>query len=395
MPQKSKIYLDHAATTPLDPKVFKAMTPYLKGKFGNPSSIHSFGQETRRAIDEARDRLAKFLNCQSKEIIFTSGATESNNLAIRGVSLALKAKGGKHIITSSIEHPAVLETCGALSKDGFKITYLPVTPKGLIKVEDVQKAIRPDTFLVTIIYVNNEVGIIQPIREIGKLIEKVNRTRKLKIIFHTDAVQAINYCHCNVDWLHVDLLSLSGHKIYGPKGIGALYFRLGTPIRPIQSGGHHEFGLRPGTENVAAIVGLGKAIELVKKRSRIENKKIASLRDRLIKGILQKIPGSQLNGDRNLRVPSNANFSFPDVEGESLLLMLDMEKIAVSTGSACSSGSLEPSHVLTAMGIPSEISHGSLRITLGKDNTPKEIDKVLKVLPQIIRKLRKMSPLKS
>jgi len=402
--KKQKIYLDHSATTPIDPNVLVAMMPYLKENFGNASSAHSFGQEAMKGVDEARDRIAQFLGCKSKEIIFTSGATESDNLAIRGVINALKEKYKDkplQVITSSIEHPAILEPCRELEKEGIRVTYLPVTDKGLVEVKGVRQAITDETALISIMYVNNEVGTIQPIAEIGKLVkeikeERVEKGNKLPLIFHTDAVQAVNYCNCKVSELGVDLMSISGHKIYGPKGIGGLYLKENTPMRPIQFGGHQERGIRSGTLNVAGIVGLGKAIELLSQESRVKSQKskIKELRDKLINGVLKTVPDVQVNGDLEKRVPSNANFCFRNVEGESILLMLDLEGIAVSTGSACASGSLEPSHVLIAMGISEEIAHGSIRVTLGRFTTEKEINKFLEVLPPIIKRLRKMSPLK-
>ena len=397
-----RIYLDHSATTPIDKEVLKAMQPYLTAEFGNASSLHTFGQLARAGVEQAREQVAKFLGSEPKEIFFTSGATESNNLAIFG--LARRLRGIQcdktfHVITSAIEHPAVLEPCRQLEKEGVKVTYLPVTKGGLVKVEDVRKAIRPETVLVSIMYVNNEIGAIQPIREIGQLIKKINQTRKSpteKIYFHADAVQAANYCDCHVDFLGVDLLSLSAHKIYGPKGAGALYVRGGTPLWPLQYGGHQEHGIRSGTENVVGIVGLGKAVELLSQKSKVksQNLRVKKLRNKLVREVLKKIPDAILNGDPEQRVPSNASFCFKNVEGESILLMLDMEGIAVSTGSACASGSLEPSHVLLAMGVRPEIAHGNLRVTLGKFTTEKDIDKFLKVLPGIVSKLRKISPIK-
>jgi cysteine desulfurase len=401
---RNKIYFDHSATTPVDPEVLRAMMPYLQDNFGNASSAHSFGQEAMKGVDSAREIIAEFLGAKPKEIIFTSGATESDNLVIQGVIKAVKDKHGDkkiHIITSAIEHPAILEPCHELEKTGVKVTYLPVGSDGLVSVEEVQKSITEETVLISIMYVNNEVGTIQPISEIGDLV-KIARTKRaqadntMPLIFHTDAVQAINYCNCKVNELGVDLMSISGHKIYGPKGIGALYAREGTPIRPIQIGGHQERGIRSGTLNTIGIVGLGKAIELVsrKQSSIAELRRIRELRDKLIASILKIIPESHVNGDLEKRVPSNAHFSFTNVEGESILLMLDLEGIAVSTGSACASGSLAPSHVLMAMGIPEEVAHGSLRVTLGRFTTEKEIDTLLEVLPSIIKKLRGMSPIK-
>ncbi len=385
------IYLDHSATTPVDPQVIKAMQAYQAEIFGNASSIHSFGQQASKAVGTARSQVANFLHCEPSEIYFTSGATEADNLVIFGA-----AKPGDQIITSKIEHPAILEACREVARRGVKVTYINVDTRGILKLPELKKSIRPNTKLVSVMYVNNEVGTIQPIAEIGKMLEAVNKSRKNKIYFHTDAVQAANYCDLNVQNLKVDLLSLSGHKIYGPKGIGALFVRKGLMISPIQFGGHQERGVRPGTYNTAGIVGLGKAVELInKKTSRLagqENKKTKELRDYLIREVKKRIPDVVINGDLKNRAPNNANFSFKGAEGESILLMLDFAGIAVSTGSACSSGSLEPSHVLTAMGISPELAHGSLRITLGKKNTRPEIDRVIKILPGIISKLRKMSP---
>ncbi|MFZ5364158.1 MAG: cysteine desulfurase family protein [Patescibacteria group bacterium] len=397
-----RIYFDHSATTPISPEVLQAMLPYLKNDFGNASSLHSFGQKARAGVEKAREDVAKFLSCEPKEIIFTSGATESNNLAILGFirrARALDPKRKIHVITSAIEHPAVLEVCRELKKEEVDVTYLPVTKNGLVKVGDVEKAIKSETILISIMYVNNEVGTIQPIQEIGELVKKINsgRGKQEKIYFHTDAVQAANFCDCRVDVLGVDMLSISAHKIYGPKGVGVLFVRKGTPIYPIIFGGHQEQGTRSGTENVAGIVGLGKAMELLNQKAKIksQNLRIKKLRDKLVRKILEKIPDAILSGDPEKRVPANASFCFKNVEGESILLMLDMEGFAISTGSACSSGSLEPSHVLSAMGISPIISHGSLRITLGKDNNEEEVGRLLKILPEIIERLREMSPIKN
>lgn len=396
-----KIYFDHSATTPVDPEVLQAMLPYLKSDFGNASSLHTFGQKARAAVEAAREEVAKFLACEPKEIIFTSGATESNNLAILGFvrrARGLDPKRKIHVITSAIEHPAVLEVCRELKKEEVMVTYLPVSRAGLVRLEDVKKAIRPETLLVSIMYVNNEVGTIQPIKEISRIIKEANASRgkENKIYFHTDAAQAANFCDCRVDFLDVDMLSLSAHKIYGSKGVGILFVRNGTPLWPIFFGGHQEQGLRSGTENVAGIVGIGGALRMLNQKLKIKNQnlKIKKLRDQLVRGILKKIPNAVLNGDLKQRVAGNANFCFKNVEGESILLMLDMEGIAVSTGSACSSGSLEPSHVLTAMGVPSEVTHGSLRLTLGKENSEKDVARLLNVLPGIIKKLRDISPIK-
>ncbi|MBD3359819.1 MAG: aminotransferase class V-fold PLP-dependent enzyme [Candidatus Buchananbacteria bacterium] len=403
-----KIYLDHSATTPLDPQVLKKMQPYLTDVFGNASSAHSFGQEAMKGIDWAREQLVNLFGCKFKEIIFTSGATESNNLVIQGILKAFKQNKDEkyHIITSKIEHPAVLEPCQELVKQGLiEVTYVGVDKKGLVNVAEIKKAIKDNTILVSIMYVNNEIGTIQPIREIGKMIEKVNKQRLKekdkvsvfdKVYFHTDAVQAVNYCKMNAPYLHADLITISAHKIYGPKGVGAFYIRENTPLKAITLGGHQEYNFRPGTYNVAGIVGLGAAVELINDRVANEkiNQQIEKLRDKLISGLKNKIPDIKINGDMENRVPANANISFLNAEGESMLLMLDLEDIAVSTGSACASGSLEPSHVLRALGIPPEICHASLRFTLGKGTTGKEINKVIEVLPPIIERLRKMSPLK-
>jgi len=389
-----KVYLDHAASTPMDKEVLEEMIPYFIEKFGNPSSIHQCGQEAMEAVDQARARVADFLDCKASEIVFTSGATESNNMAIKGIIRASDINNS-HIITSSVEHPCILNSCEAIEKEeGTETTYLKVDKDGIINLEDVKKAIRENTILISILYANNEIGVIEPIVEIGKMLKKINLERennKLpKIYFHIDAVQAINYIDCNVDNLGVDLLSLSGHKIYGPKGIGALYIRQGTKIRSVQSGGEQENNFRAGTHNVPGIVGLGKAISLVpENRKKIEE--IRDLRDYFIDEVLKNITNSQLNGSREFRLPHNANLSFKGVEGESLLMMLDAQGISVSTGSACSSSSLKPSHVLTAMKIPPEVAHASIRFTLGKDTTKEDIDYTLKVLAEKVERLRDIS----
>lgn len=384
-----KVYLDHAATSPIKPEVFKAIKPYLQDKFGNPSSIHSFGQEARKAIDEAREKLAQFFNCQPGEVIFTSGGTEADNLAILGVVFKSKIKKA-HLITSKIEHHAVLHTCEYLENQGLaEISYIDVDKEGIVDVGDVKKAIKKNTILVTIMYVNNEVGTIQPIGEIGKIIKKANRKRANKIIFHTDAVQAAGYLSCDVLKLHVDLMTIAGHKIGAPKGIGGLYIRKATEIESQLHGGAQEYGLRPGTENVAGIVGLGKAVELIS-----DGKQIEKLRDRLIKGLLE-IKNSQLNGSKKDRLANNVNISFKGVEGESILLSLDQAGIAASTGSACTSGTLEPSHVIMAMFNDPVRAHSSVRFSLGEETTPKEIDYTVKKMKQIIKRLRSFSPIRS
>jgi len=377
--KKQKTYLDYAATTFLDPKVLKAMLPYLKEKYGNPSSIHSFGQEAAQAIDKARIQVAKFLNCKPSEIVFTGSASESDNLAIRGL-----IKKGNHIITTKIEHKAVLETCKDLESKGIKVTYLSVNKEGLIDIKDLEKSITPKTKLVSIMYANNETGVVQSIKRIRELFKN--------IYFHTDAVQAGNWLNCDVSDLGVDLLTLSGHKIYGPKGVGILYMRQGTSIKPIITGGDHEWGLRAGTENVAGIVGIGFALEQIKKQETGNKKQTEKLRDRVIKEVL-KIPGSKLNTPikKEDRLPNIANFSWNGVEGESLVIALDQEGIAVSTGSACTSRELTPSHVLMAMGLSELEAHSSLRVSLGRYTTNQEIDYFLKVLPKVIKRLRKIS----
>ena len=395
---KQKIYLDYAATTPLDAGVLKKMMPYLESKYGNASSIHKFGQETSEAIDIAREKVAKFLRARSQEIIFTSGATESINLAHKGLIEAVRKTQNKapHIITLQVEHKAVMETCKHLEKLGWaKVTYLPVNKDGLVNLQDLKKVIQPETILVSIIYVNNEVGTIQPIREIGEIISQINKlrmeNRELKIYFHTDATQAIQYLDCDVEKLGVDLLSLSGHKIYAPKGVGVLYFKKGTPLIRQQDGGGQEYRLRAGTENVPYIVGLGEAIELVQQKKAQGSKFIEKLRDKLINGVL-KIPKVELVGDASKNSPHIATFLVEGVEGEAMMLLLSEQRIAASSGSACTSGLLEPSHVLLAMGYKPEQVHGSLRFSLGKDNTEEEIEKVIKILPGIIQKLRRMAP---
>ncbi|GAV24299.1 cysteine desulfurase NifS [Carboxydothermus islandicus] len=382
-----RIYLDHGATTPLAREVLEEMMPYLTEKFGNPSSIHAFGREARKAIEDAREKVAKAINASDPgEIVFTGGGTEADNLAIKGIARAYKHKGN-HIITSAVEHHAVLDACLALQKEGFEVTVLPVDEYGMVSVEDVKKAITDKTILITIMHANNEVGTIQPIAEIGEI------AREKGIYFHTDAVQTVGKIPVDVKELKVDLLSLSAHKIYGPKGVGALYVRKGLKLEPLANGGGQERKRRPGTENVAGIVGLGKAIELAVAEMPEESARLTKLRDKLIKGVLDKIPYVRLNGHPTKRLPHNANFSVEFVEGESMLLMLDMKGIAASSGSACTSGSLDPSHVLLAMGIPHEVAHGSLRLTLGKANTEEQIDYVLEVLPGIVERLREMSPL--
>ena len=381
-----RVYLDHNATTPTHPEVVKAMLPYYEEVFGNASSIHQFGQQARKAIDKAREKVADFIGAKPEEIVFTSGGTEADNFAIKGVAYANEKKGN-HIITSSIEHHAVLNPCKYLEKQGFQVTYIPVDRYGLFNPDEVKKAVTKETILITIMHANNEVGTIEPIAEIGKI------AKEKGICLHTDAVQTVEKIPVNVDKLNVDLLSLSGHKIYGPKGIGALYIRKGTRIQPLIQGGHHEKNRRAGTENVPAIVGLGKAIEIAKETMEGESIRLTNLRNKLCSGIGEKIDHVHLNGHPGKRLPNTLNMSFEFIEGESIILSLDMKGIAVSSGSACTSGSLEPSHVLKAMGVDPAIAQGSIRFSLGKDNTEEDINYVLEVLPEIIARLRAMSPL--
>jgi cysteine desulfurase len=381
-----RVYLDYAATTPCDPEVIKAMEPYFFEKFGNASSIHSFGQEAKKAIEDSRQALASFLGAEPSEIVFTSGGTESNNFAIKGVVYALEKKGN-HIITTAIEHHAVIEPCKFLEKRGFKVTYVPVDKYGLVSPEDIKRAITDKTILISVMHANNEIGTIQPVAEIGKI------AKEKGIYFHTDAVQTLGHIPVNVDEMNVNLLSLSAHKFYGPKGVGALYIRKGTRIERFLHGGDQENGRRASTHNASGIVGLGKAIELCRDKMEKEAKFQISLRDKLIKEIPNKISEVSLNGHPTLRLPNNVNFSIKYIEGESILLNLDMLGIACSTGSACTSSSLEPSHVLLAIGLAHEIAHGSLRITLGRWTQESDISYLLENLPKIVEKLRAMSPL--
>jgi len=364
--------------------VLAAMLPYFGDKFGNPSSIHSWGRQARTAVDSAREQVASIIGATASEIVFTSGGTESDNLAIRGVAKSMQTKG-KHLITSQIEHHAVINTFESLAKDGYEVTYLPCDKYGLIDPDDVRKSIRKDTILISIIHGHNEVGTIEPIEEIGKI------AKEHGILFHSDAVQSLGKIPVKVDAMGVDLLTISSHKIYGPKGVGALYVRKGTRIRPQVTGGIHEKGLRAGTENVPGIVGFGAACALAEEEMPEESKRLQALRDKLINGILSNIPDTVLNGHPEKRLPHNVNVSVKYVEGEAMLLNMDLLGIGASSGSACTSGSLEPSHVLLAMGIPHELAHGSLRMTLGKSNTGEDIEYVLEALPPIVEKLRAMS----
>ena len=375
-------YFDYAATTPVSENVFKAMVPYFTHEYGNASSLYTIGRQAKKAIDVARRKVAHTIGANSHEIYFTSCGSESDNLAIKGVAYANKSKGN-HIITSKIEHPAVLNTCKTLEKQGFEVTYLDVDEKGFIKFEQLVNAIKPTTILISIMFANNEIGSIQPIEMIGNLAHEKN------ILFHTDSVQAIGNVKIDVNKLHTDLLSMSGHKFYAPKGIGALYVRDGVNFEKIQDGGHQERDKRAGTENVAEIVGLGEAIEEIYKNFDSYNKKLIELRDYYITEIQKEIPDSKLNGDRINRLPGNANISFPGVNAQELLLALDEKGICASAGSACSSGSSSPSHVLTAIGLTAELAEGTLRTTFGKDNNKEDVDFLINSLEEIISKIRR------
>jgi len=387
MAESRRVYLDHAATTPVHPEVVRVMDHYMLEAFGNPSSIHSFGREARKGMEEAREQVAALMGATPNEIFFTSGGTEADNLAVQGVARG-RREVGDHIITSAVEHHAILHTCEYLEKEGFKVTYLPVDRFGRVDPDDVRKALTPRTILVTIMAANNEVGTIQPSAEIGRVVKANSQA-----YYHIDAVQTYGNWPVNVDDLHVDLMTVSSHKIYGPKGVGALYIRKGVKIVPLLFGGSHERKRRAGTEGVPGIVGFGKAAEIARETldQRIAHNR--ALRDRLIAGLLEKIDYLTLNGHPTERLPNNVNVSVEFVEGESMLLNLDLKGIAASSGSACTSGSLEPSHVLLAMGVPPEVAHGSLRMTVGTDNTMDDIEYVIETLPEIVRRLRAMSPL--
>lgn len=380
------IYMDNAATTATRPEVVEAMLPYFTEHYGNPSSIHGVGRDARHAVEKARKQVAAALGAEPREIYFTAGGSESDNWAIRCAAKALEKKG-KHIITSKIEHHAVLHTCEYMEKQGYEVTYLPVDEFGRVSVEEVRNAIRPDTVLITIMAANNEIGTLQPIREIGKIAHEAG------VLFHTDAVQAVGAVPIDVNDWNVDMLSLSAHKFHGPKGIGALYIRKGVKISNLIFGGAQERGLRAGTENLPGIVGLGRAIELAVQELPEYTQKMTFLRDKLIDGILASVPDTRLNGHRTERLPGNVNVSVRYVEGEGLLMRLDLAGIEASSGSACTSGSLDPSHVLLAIGLPHEIAHGSLRLSLGTENTEADVDYVLETLPRVVETLRAMSPL--
>jgi cysteine desulfurase len=409
-----RIYLDNSATTAIDPEVLDAMMPYLTGKFGNASSIHYFGQETRSAVDKARHQVAALLNARPNEIVFTSGGTESNNLAIRGLiearvgsptiregashggSLTVRegSSPNPHIITSSIEHPAVKEVCADLEKAGCEVTYLPVYENGLVKIEEVKNAVRENTVLISIMTANNEIGTLQPVEAIGKLVRELRANGK-KIWFHTDAVQAVGKMPVDLEEIGCDLLSISAHKIHAPKGIGALYVRRGTRLHTQNIGGRQERGIRAGTEPVAQIVAFGKAAELAGRRLTESSANLRLLRNDLEQRVLEYIDGSYLNGDKTQRLPNISNISFSGIEGEGLLINLDMQGIAVSTGSACSSGSLEPSPVIRALGREEDLARGAIRFSLGKDNTAEDIDRLLELLPASVDNLRKLAPAKT
>ncbi|RJS49526.1 MAG: cysteine desulfurase NifS [Methanobacterium sp.] len=380
------MYLDHSATSPVNPEVLKAMEPFFSQEFGNASTFYSLGRTARQAMEAARENVASLIGASPQEIIFTSGGTESDNMAIKGTAYKWKNKG-KHIITSAIEHPAVEETCRYLEKQGFEVTYLPVYEEGIVRIEDVLAAIREDTILITIMHANNEIGTIQPIAEIGEI------ARKKGIIFHSDAVQTVGKIPVDVKKLNVDLLSISAHKLYGPKGIGALYVKKGVFLEPLIHGGGHERALRPGTENVPGIVGLGKACEIALKNLKKDQEYVTRLRNQLIAGILENLEESYLNGDPDKRLPNNAHLRFNGIEGESLVLHLDAKGIAASTGSACSSKKLEPSHVLMALGLEKVEAHGSLRLSLGTENTPEDIEYTIKSIKEAVTTLRNLSPL--
>ena len=389
-----KVYLDYAATTPVNMEVYFAMEPYFKAEFGNPSSIHSWGQATRKAVDESRNSIVNFLNCDTSEIIFTGSGSESDNLAIKGLVYDLGVSK-PHIIASQIEHHAVLKTCEELEESGVEVTYIKPNKEGLVEVEKIKKAIKNNTVLISIMYVNNEIGTIQPIREIGKMVEKENRNRNQKIYFHTDAVQAVEYLPMNVDFLHVDLLTIAGHKIGAPKGIGLLYAKKNTPMAPMIYGGAQERGLRAGTENVPYIAGMAKAIQIIQKskfKNQNDNSKLKNLRNYFVDQIVKNIPDVTLNGSKENLVPHIANFYFKNIEGESIVLALDLEGIGCSTGSACTSQSLEPSHVIMAIYNDHFRAAGSVRFSISKLTTKKEIDYAILKIKKVVERLRKISP---
>ena len=384
----NRVYLDYNATTPVEPEVLDAMLPYFSGEFGNASSIHTFGQKARAAVETAREQVAALVGARPQEIFFTSGGTESDNHAVFGIAApsANSRKFRPHVITSFVEHEAVLNACQALERQGVDVTYLHVDQDGLIDLEDLRGAIRQETALITIMHANNELGTVQPLEEIGRIAKDAD------VYFHSDAVQSAGKIPIDVHQLHLDLLSLSGHKLYAPKGIGALYVRGGTRLKQLLYGGHHQRGMRPGTENVAGIVGLGKAVEIARQSLANDAKRLSTLRDQLEHGLLHRVPHSRINASRAPRTPNTANLVFPGVEGEALLIALDLKGLACSTGAACSSGAVEPSHVLTAIGLPAEEARASLRFSLGRHSTQTDIDFALQAVPAAVAQLRQLSP---
>ncbi len=392
---KRQVYLDHAATTPMLPEVLEVMLPYLNDHFGNPSSFHSLGKKVKDDIDEARRCMAKILHAREDEILFTSGGTESDNLAVLGYARKNQSDG-KHLVTTKLEHHAVLEAMMHLEKkEGFEVTYLEPDREGLVSVEQVESALRPDTILVSIMYANNEIGTIEPIENIGNMIQKWREAhRRPALKFHTDACQASEYLSPDVEKLHVDMLTVNGSKMYGPKGIGLLYVKRGIKLQPLQFGGAQEKAIRPGTENVAGIIGMARALQIAQRDRKSETARLLPLRDALVHGIQSSIAKTRLNGHRRQRLPNNVNISFMDIEGEALILYLDEAGIYTSTGSACTSVSLDPSHVILSLGLPYEVAHGSIRFTLGRSTTQEDINYVIKTLPPLVEKLRKLSPVK-
>ncbi len=390
----NRVYLDHNATTAVEPEVLDAMLPYLSGEYGNAASIHTFGQKARAAVETAREQVALLIGARPQEVVFTSGGTEADNHAIFGVArpflAALRHPDGtaqaKHIITTAVEHEAVLNTCQALEKQGVAVTYLPVDGQGVISAEALRRALRKETLLITVMHANNELGTVQPLEEIGRIAAAAD------VYFHTDAVQSAGKVSVDVNALRLDLLSLSGHKFYAPKGIGALYIRDGTRLQQLLYGGHHQRGFRPGTENVAGIVGLGKAAEIARKSLAEDGARISALRDRLEQGLLSRVPHSRANGARGARTPNTTNVTFPGIEGEALVIALDLKGLACSTGAACSSGAVEPSHVLTAIGLSRDDARSSLRFSLGRHTTAAEIDFALQIVPAAVEQLRELAP---
>jgi cysteine desulfurase len=380
-----RIYFDHNATTPVDAEVFAAMQPFFCDEFGNASSIHTFGQKARAAVEQAREQVAQLVGARATEIIFTSGGTESDNLAILGIVRAAEGEK-KHVITSAIEHSAVLQTCQALEREGVAVTYLPVGAEGVVVPEDVRRALRPETVLITIMHANNEVGTVQPVEEIGRIASEAD------VYFHCDAVQSAGKIQVSVEAMQADTLAISAHKIYGPKGMGALYVRKGTRLQPVMFGGRHQRDRRPGTENVAGIVGLGKAAQLAREKLAAEAVRLAALRDKLEAGLLAAIPHARVNCRTAPRTPNTTNITFSFIEGEATLIALDLRGVALSTGAACSSGAVEPSHVLTAIGLPPEEARASLRFSLGRRNTEEDVAAALEIIPGVVAHLRELSP---